>query len=246
MLDVAPKLAAKARLLSDGDTNKNDPNDAKSVAVAGLRSTKVRPAVREDYSAVMGMWSDRYLELAGARTQVVCRLHALLCELLPGGFAGVLRANAAQKVLEAIDADSPADHARLALAWQLLGDLRRIDEQRRETKKHMTLAVKGSATTLTESTGSARSWPAQLKAMSVTSAASPLGPRLPPATAPHRSRCPRERRRSTGCRGEATAGSTTPSTWLRSPNSKEPTAPVGPTTSANEQKERRAKRPSGA
>jgi transposase len=150
VLDVAPKLAAKARLLSDGDTNKNDPNDAKSVAVAGLRSTKVRPAVREDYSAVMGMWSDRYLELAGARTQVVCRLHALLCELLPGGFAGVLRANAAQKVLEAIDADSPADHARLALAWQLLGDLRRIDEQRRETKKHMTLAVKGSATTLTE------------------------------------------------------------------------------------------------
>ncbi len=102
VLDVAPKLAAKARLLSDGDTNKNDPNDAKSVAVAGLRSTKVRPAVREDYSAVMGMWSDRYLELAGARTQAVCRLHALLCELLPGGFAGVLRAKAAQKVLEAM------------------------------------------------------------------------------------------------------------------------------------------------
>jgi transposase len=68
VLDVAPKLAAKARLLSDGDTNNNDPNDAKSVAVAGLRSTKVRPAVWEDYSAVMGMWSDRYLELAGART----------------------------------------------------------------------------------------------------------------------------------------------------------------------------------
>jgi transposase len=150
VLDVAPKLAAKARLLSDGDTNKNDPNDARSVAVAGLRSAKVRPAVREDYSAVMGLWSDRYLELAAARTQVVCRLHAVLCELTPGGFPGVLRANAAQKVLEGIDPDSPADHARLALAWQLLGDLRRIDEQRRETKKHMTLAVKGSATTLTE------------------------------------------------------------------------------------------------
>ena len=45
VLDVPPKLAAKARLLSDGDTNKNDPNDARSVAVAGLRSTKVRPAV---------------------------------------------------------------------------------------------------------------------------------------------------------------------------------------------------------
>ena len=150
VLDVPPKLAAKARLLSDEATNKNDPNDARSVAVAGLRSAKVRPAVVEDYSAVMGMWSDRYLELAATRTQVVCRLHALLCELLPGGFPGVLRANAAQKTLEGIDATTPADHARLALAWQLLGDLRRIDEQRRETKKHMTLAVKASATTVTE------------------------------------------------------------------------------------------------
>src|ERR1700729_3107337 len=66
VLDVPSKLAAKARLLSDGNTNKNDPNDARSVAVAGLRSTKVRPAHREDHSAVMGMWSDRYLELAAA------------------------------------------------------------------------------------------------------------------------------------------------------------------------------------
>jgi transposase len=150
VLDVAPKLAAKARLLSDGDTNKNDPNDARSVAVAGLRSTKVRPAAREDYSAVMGMWSDRYLELAAARTQVVCRLHALLCDLLPGGYPGVLRASGAQKVLEGIDPTNPADHARLALAWQLLGDLVRIDEQRREIKKHMNLAVAASGTTLTE------------------------------------------------------------------------------------------------
>src|SRR5579859_8300665 len=31
VLDVPPKLAAKARLLDDGDTNKNDPNDARSV-----------------------------------------------------------------------------------------------------------------------------------------------------------------------------------------------------------------------
>jgi hypothetical protein len=129
VLDVPPKLAAKARLLSDGNTNKNDPNDARSVAVAGLRSAQVRPAVREYYSAVMGMWSDRYLELASARTQVVCRLHALLCEFVPGGFPGVLRANAAQRVLEGLKPATPADHARLALAWQLLGDLRRVDEQ---------------------------------------------------------------------------------------------------------------------
>jgi len=150
VLDVPPKLAAKARLLSDEATNKNDPNDSRSVAVAGLRSAKVRPAPVEDYSAVMGMWSDRYLELSAARTQVVCRLHAVLCELIPGGYPGQLRACGAKKVLEEIEPATPADHARLLLAWQLHDDLVRIDGQRRATKKHMNLAVTASKTTVTE------------------------------------------------------------------------------------------------
>ena len=38
VLDVQPKLASRVRLLQSGDTNKNDPNDARSVAVAALRS----------------------------------------------------------------------------------------------------------------------------------------------------------------------------------------------------------------
>jgi hypothetical protein len=38
VLDVQPKLAARVRLLATGNTNKNDPNDVRSVAVAALRS----------------------------------------------------------------------------------------------------------------------------------------------------------------------------------------------------------------
>jgi transposase len=38
VLDVSPKLAARVRLLAAGDTSKNDPSDARSVAVAALRS----------------------------------------------------------------------------------------------------------------------------------------------------------------------------------------------------------------
>src|SRR6266480_2433842 len=44
VLDVPPKLAARVRLLATGDINKNDPNDARSVAVAALRSAGVRQA----------------------------------------------------------------------------------------------------------------------------------------------------------------------------------------------------------
>jgi hypothetical protein len=35
---VQPKLGARVRLLANGASNKNDPNDAFSVAVAALRS----------------------------------------------------------------------------------------------------------------------------------------------------------------------------------------------------------------
>src|SRR5947207_14893302 len=47
VLDVPPKLAARVRRLATGDSNKNDPNDASSVAVAACRSSGVR-AVRQD------------------------------------------------------------------------------------------------------------------------------------------------------------------------------------------------------
>ena len=48
MLDVQPKLAARVRLLNTGQVNKNDPNDARSVAVAALRSPDVRAVTPED------------------------------------------------------------------------------------------------------------------------------------------------------------------------------------------------------
>jgi transposase len=51
--DVPPKLAARVRLLNSGDTNKNDPNDARSVAIAALRSPATRPVAAEDHQAVM-------------------------------------------------------------------------------------------------------------------------------------------------------------------------------------------------
>src|SRR5215470_2334567 len=36
VLDIQPKLGARVQLLATGATNKNDPNDARSVAVAAL------------------------------------------------------------------------------------------------------------------------------------------------------------------------------------------------------------------
>jgi hypothetical protein len=78
VLDVPPKLASRVRLLQAGDTNKNDPNDALSVAVAALRSKATREVAAEDHAAVLKVWSKRHRDLARARNQVACRLHAVL------------------------------------------------------------------------------------------------------------------------------------------------------------------------
>ena len=57
VLDVQPKLAARARLLDNGDANKNDPNDARSVAVAALRAKRLVAVAKEDHTAVMRLWA---------------------------------------------------------------------------------------------------------------------------------------------------------------------------------------------
>src|SRR5436190_19569316 len=60
VLDVQPKLAARVRLLASGDVNKNDPNDARSVAVAALRSAGCLPVRGDDHAAVLKVWAKRH------------------------------------------------------------------------------------------------------------------------------------------------------------------------------------------
>jgi transposase len=64
VLDVPPKLASRVRLLQAGDTNKNDPNNAFSVAVAALRSKTRREVAAEDHAAVLKVWSKRHRDLS--------------------------------------------------------------------------------------------------------------------------------------------------------------------------------------
>jgi hypothetical protein len=102
VLDVQPKLAARVRLLATGDINKNDPNDARSVPVAALRSAGVCEARRDDHAAVLRVWSKRHRDLGRTRTQLACRLHAVLCELVPGGVSKQITAGQAVQILASI------------------------------------------------------------------------------------------------------------------------------------------------
>jgi transposase len=149
VVDVQPKLGAPVRLLATGAVNKNDPNDARSVAIAALRSPAQRQVQPDDHAAVLKVWAKRHRDLGRMRTQVVCRLHAVLCELVPGGVSKAITAGQAARLLESITPAGAVEAARCELAAAFLDDLRRIDAQLREAKKKLDAAVRASGTSVT-------------------------------------------------------------------------------------------------
>jgi transposase len=153
VLDVQPKLAARVRLLAAEAVNKNDPNDARSVAITALRSRMQREVVPDDHSTVLKVWSKRHRDLGRSRTQIACRLHSALCELVPGGISKEITAAHAARVLEQITPCGAVQQARWELAADLLDDLRRADGRLREVNKKLTAAVQATGTTLTEMFG---------------------------------------------------------------------------------------------
>jgi len=149
VLDVQPKPSARVWLLTAGDSNKSDPDDARSVAIAALRSAGVREARPDDHAAVLKIWSKRYRDLGRTRTQVACRLHAVLGELIPGGVPKAITTARAARVLRAIEAAGAVEAARCELAAALLDDLRRVDTGIRETRRKLAVTVAASGTSLT-------------------------------------------------------------------------------------------------
>ena len=150
VVDVQPKLAARVRLLATGATNKNDPNDARSVAVAALRAASVPEVRAEDHAAVMKVWAKRHRDLSRHHNRVACRLHSVLCDLVPGGIATEISPAQATRLLDELEPHGAAAAARYELAVELVADLVRLDTQRREARRRITAAVTASKTTVTE------------------------------------------------------------------------------------------------
>jgi transposase len=149
VLDVQPKLGARVRLLAAGDTNKNDPNDALSVAVAALRSRACREVTADDHAAVLKMRARRHQDLGHARNRLACQLHAVLCDLVPGGLPMEITAAQAERLIELAKPSGAVGLARRELAAELLADLRRLDIQLAGSKNKLATVVQASGTSLT-------------------------------------------------------------------------------------------------
>jgi transposase len=150
VVDVPAVLASRVRVLSSGRSDKNDPNDARAVAIAALRQSGLAVVHLEDHTAVLRMVAKRHLELTSLRTQAACRLHATLAALRPGGMARRLSAHNAAAMLASLRPVSPIAQQRKAMGRQHLGDIRRLDRELKANKTLIRRAVAASGTTVTD------------------------------------------------------------------------------------------------
>ena len=65
VLDVPPKLATRARMFDRGHGRKNDPGDARTVAVVALRTKNLREVVLDDEMVALRLMSERRATWSG-------------------------------------------------------------------------------------------------------------------------------------------------------------------------------------
>jgi len=150
VLDVPATLASRVRVLATGRSNKNDPNDALSVAIAALRSPGLRSVEPANHREVLRLLAKRNHEIGRLRNIVVSRLHAALVNLSPGGISKELNASDAVRLLNDFEPITAVEQTRYDLAHELLDDVDRLDVQLKVSHRRIKDAVKASGTSLTD------------------------------------------------------------------------------------------------
>jgi transposase len=149
VVDVPPKLSARTRVFATGQGRKTDATDAHSVALAATRMTGLRQVVDDQQLAVLRILADRRRSLGEDHTRMICQLHRLLLELIPGGAKKALSAAQAKALLARVRPRDAAGKARRRVAAELISDLERIYQRKREANKELNALLKASTTTLT-------------------------------------------------------------------------------------------------
>ncbi len=102
VVDVPPKLSARARVFATGQGRKTDATDAHSVALVGTGMAGLRPVVNDEQLAVLRLLVDRRRSLGEDHTRMISQLHRLRLELIPGGAKKFLSARQAKALLATV------------------------------------------------------------------------------------------------------------------------------------------------
>ncbi|MEO5708718.1 MAG: IS110 family transposase [Nocardioidaceae bacterium] len=123
VVDVPAKLAARVRLFDTGHNRKTDARDAHFIAIVAVRTSSLRVLKVDGELEAMRMLTDRREALTRRRVQTVCRLQALLAELLPGQGKRDITALQAKKMLASVRPRDIAGKTRRRIAAEELAEL---------------------------------------------------------------------------------------------------------------------------
>jgi transposase len=149
VVDVPAKLSARVRTLDNERADKNDSHDARSAAIVGMYNPRLLHVVAEDHAMVLRVLAKRHHDLQGRRTQSICRLHALLVTMVPGGLPKLLSADRAARELRGIRPADSVGVARRQAGYELLREVRDADRQLRDLHRRIVTAVRMADTTVT-------------------------------------------------------------------------------------------------
>jgi len=150
VVDVPAFLSARVRELGRSGNRKTDQIDALATALAARDAIDLHPVQPEDTTTVIAMLNERRDNLIAARTRTANQLHALLCDLTPGGLPGELTALRVARMLRSIRPEGLAAEQRKQLARDLLGDIKTLDRQLADLDKRLDAALLEHGTTLTD------------------------------------------------------------------------------------------------
>jgi transposase len=162
VVDVPPKLSARARVFATGQGRKTDATDAHSVALVGTRMAGLHPVVNDEQLALLRILVDRRRSLGEDHTRMVSQLHQLLLELIPGGAKKDLSAAQAKALLATVKPRDTVGKARRRVAAELIGDLERVYQRSKEADKELKELVAATGTTLMDLHGIGPSGAARL------------------------------------------------------------------------------------
>ncbi|HSR84882.1 MAG TPA: IS110 family transposase [Streptosporangiaceae bacterium] len=162
VVDVPPKLSARARVFTAGQGRKTDATDAHSVALVATRMTGLRRVVDDEQLAVLRILADRRRSLGENHSRMICQLHRLLLELIPGGAKKDLSAAQAKALLAKVRPRDPAGRTRRRVAAELISDLERIYQRKKAADKELRELVKATGSTLAQLNGIGPSGAARL------------------------------------------------------------------------------------
>jgi transposase len=148
VVDVPPKLSARTRVFTAGQGRKTDATDAHAIALAATRMRGLRLVSDDAQLAVLRVLADRRRSLGEDHIRMICQLHQLLADLIPGGAKKALSAAQARALLARVRPRDRAGQARRRVAAELTADLERVYQRKKAADRELIAALKATGTTL--------------------------------------------------------------------------------------------------